>query len=87
MRNGVRGQSRPFLGTGLITAEGGVIVPDPAGRPKVMTFSELATALGSSGGGLSGDFYMSPLCAPGDATTGELIFAPDGDVVMVPVPF
>ncbi len=35
----------------------------------------------------SGAFYMSPLTTGGDPTTAELIFAPDGDVVMVPVAF
>jgi len=32
-------------------------------------------------------FYMSPLTTGGDPTTAELIFAPDGDVVMLPVAF
>ncbi len=32
-------------------------------------------------------FYMSPLTTGGDPTTAELIFGPDGDVVMVPVDF
>ncbi len=32
-------------------------------------------------------FYMSPLTTGGDPTTAELIFGPDGDVVMVPVAF
>lgn len=32
-------------------------------------------------------YYMSPLTTGGDPSTAELIFAPDGDVVMVPVYF
>ncbi len=39
----------------------------------------------ASGG--SPAFYMSPLTTGGDPTTAELIFGPDGDVVMLPVLF
>jgi hypothetical protein len=42
----------------------------------------------TGGGSPSGSsFYMSPVTTGGDPTTAELIFAPDGDVVMVPVDF
>lgn len=79
MRNGVRGQSRPFLGTGLITAEGGVIVPDPAGRPKVMTFAELATALGTSGGG--GSFCYVPMSTGAEPL--EIMSNGNGEVLLI----
>lgn len=32
-------------------------------------------------------FYMSPLTTGGDPAAAELVFSPDGDVVMVPVSF
>lgn len=46
-----------------------------------LTDNELTASGGSSA------YYMSPLTTGGDPTTAELVFGPDGDVVMVPVYF
>lgn len=43
-----------------------------------------ATTVGSGAGGGAGTCYLSPLV---DLVTGELAFAPDGDIVMVPQEF
>jgi hypothetical protein len=45
---------------------------------------EPPTGAGSPSGS---SFYMSPVTTGGDPATAELVFGPDGDVVMVPVSF
>lgn len=60
---------------------------DPTGAQDAATKAYVDAALG--GGGVLGDAYMSPLATGGfgDPTMSELVFAPDGDVVMLPVAF
>lgn len=71
------------MGTGIVAVADGVMsVVAVSGDPDTYLAGDLNFTVPSGTGG--GAFFMSPLTTGGDPTTAELVFAPNGDVVMVP---